>query len=75
MESFVIEPCKCNNCMPIYKKEEEKTTEEKILDYLFDDIQRQIRVLKIQMASFEKSYFHLKKLMHNLPGFFNWKKM
>ena len=67
MEYFVTEPCKCNNCTPIDKKEEEKTTEEKILDYLFDDIQRQIRVLKIQMASFEKSYFHLKKLMDNSP--------
>lgn len=64
MESFVTQPCECNRCKkPKDKKEEEKIKEEKILDFLSDDIQRQIRLLKISLASAEKSYLIIENLI------------
>ena len=39
------------------------TKEEKNLDFLFDDIQGQIRLLKISLASAEKSYSMIEKLI------------
>lgn len=65
-EAFVIEPCQCNGCRdPTDKKKEEMTKEENILDFLFDDIQRQIRLLKISLASAENSYLMIEKLIKN----------
>lgn len=45
------------------KQKREMTKEEKILDFLFDDIQGQIRLLKISLASAEKSYLMIEKLI------------
>ena len=45
------------------KQKREMTKEEKNLDFLFDDIQGQIRLLKISLASAEKSYLMIEKLI------------
>lgn len=45
------------------KQKREMTKEEKNLDFLFDDIQGQIRLLKISLASAEKSYSMIEKLI------------
>lgn len=64
MDALVIEQCGCENCKPMTAvvKEEEKTFEKEFFDCYFEDIQRQIRLIKIKQASLEKTYLRLLKL-------------